>query len=206
MSDKTIPQLTQIDADTELLDTNLDETSLNPGSRFVSWLTRMRYIRAALGFGGATPNAARTLTTLIKEITGIASGTDTIALTVTIPNGVHQAAIRVMFMATKGAGGAVGEGESAGVFLYHYIVTRTPGVSAKMAQVQTGGGAVATVTGGAAINNAIDDGGMLAGPSGGSTGTQTYDIRVNIGSSQPNNKCTVYVETLNHNASGVTVA
>ncbi len=155
------------------------------------------------GIGGVLTTTARTC--LNDSTTGIANAVATSVVTFTIPNGAHSASARVKVKGSLGAGGAIGANEASATNTYDVIITRTAGVNAAVAISSAYGAAASAVAGAATVTCTA----ALSAVSGAVGATNTVDVQVTIsrsGGSSTNHTCFTYVELLNDNASGVTVA
>lgn len=134
--------------------------------------------------------------------------TDTVAksiFTVTIPNAAHAACVRVTVVASLGAGGAVGAGESMHSISYDISFVRTAGVNAVAVASSAFGSAAAGVAGSQATTAAVS----LAAVVGAVGATNTIDIQATItrgGAGADNHTALCFAEVLNTAATGITIA
>lgn len=140
-----------------------------------------------------------------KKVTGIVENTATAILTITVPNVLASALIRVDLVGIAGASGAIGAGECVTAVSYNFSVARTPGV-AMGAKMSTAFGSAAAVVVGAGTMTCVSADPTLTGE--GVTVTNTGIIKVTIDASATADAhvCLVSWEILNSLAGGVTVA
>lgn len=139
-----------------------------------------------------------------KSVTGIADATPTDVLTVTIPNGVVNADIRVTLLASLGAGGAIGAGEASQTITYNISVTRTAGVNA-VTNVSTAFGSAKNAVAGANTITATLGASSVAGAVG---AVNTFTIQATItkgGGSSANHVAALRYEVFNLFDSGATL-
>lgn len=152
-----------------------------------------------------TAGAATSRTELNKATTSIANAVATSVVTFTIPNAAHSASARVKVVGSLGAGGAIGANEASACNVYDVTITRTAGVNAVAAISAAYGAAASAVAGAATVTCTA----ALSAVSGAVGATNTVDVQVTISrsaGSSTNHTCFTYVELLNANVTGVTVA
>ena len=181
------------DADLTFATDTLTATKISAPTHVTSPLL---YTGASAGAGTVT-SAVK----LVKKITGIADNTATTALTVTIPNGNHAAAIKLMMLSSNGGTDAF---ESSRVATGHVVVARTTGVNAVAAAATIDDAAIATVSGGATHTLAYG----VSAISGAVGATNTFTITVTIDDSGNlgSNQLVVLAELLNAEATGITIS
>jgi hypothetical protein len=153
---------------------------------------------------GGAAGAALTRSTVRKKITGIVENTATTVLTITCPNLLASAMVRVTIVGIAGASGAIGAGECVTSVSYDVSVTRTPGVAVGATASSAYGSAAAVVVGAgtmtcvAAVN--------LVGE--GVTVTNTVQIKATLDASATAAAHTalIYATCLNDLAGGITIA
>lgn len=153
----------------------------------------------------ATIGTADSNNVKVRSIAAIANATATDVFTVTVPNAAHAASIKVRFLASLGAGGAIGANEASGTIEYGYAVTRTVGVATVVVASAAYGSSTAAVAGATTIT-VTSDVSAIAGAAGAS---QTFTIRVTIsrgGGASSNHTCRAVVELINANATGITIS
>ena len=125
-----------------------------------------------LFLGGASA-AATSRHALTKKVTDIDDNTATDVLTVSIPNGNHACAIRLMFLSSNGSTDAF---ESSRCATGMVVVARTTGANAVATAATIDHTAIATVAAGATHTLAYD----LSAISGAVGAVNTFTIRVTI--------------------------
>lgn len=150
--------------------------------------------------GGAAA-AATTAYSLTKKITGIADNTATTVFTLTIPNGRHAATARLLFLSSNGSTDAF---ESSRTASGSVVIARTTGLNAVVAASAIAHEQIATVAGGATHTLAYS----VSAVSGAVGATNTCDIQVTVDDSGNlgSNQVVCFVQLLNSEASGVTIA
>ena len=154
-----------------------------------------------LGVAGAATSAVR----FRKAVSAIADNTATTVLTITVPNDVECAVVRVTALGVLGAGGVIGAGEAMASNTYDISVVRTAGVAA-VAGISTAYGARTGNVAGASTCTAALTVAAVAGAVG---AVNTFPVQITIvrsASSSTNHTCALVCEVLNQNAAGVTVA
>lgn len=152
------------------------------------------------------PSASATsIADIQKAITAIADATPTDVLTVTIPNSVQTASLRVTLKGALGAGGAIGADEATGTVTYDIAIARTAGVNAVAVISSAYGSATANVAGAATITVA----GTLSAIAGAVGASNTFTVQVTItrgSGASTNHTCMVFAQLMNGRASGITIA
>ena len=160
---------------------------------------------AGMRLNGVTSGGAGSLSYVFKSVASIADNTATNTFTVTVPNAAHSALIKARVVASLGAGGAVGAGESTVVGSRDFAVNRLAGATTVVAAATATGSANAQSSGGATANLTIS-----ASSVAGSTSTsQTFTLQVTVAhgsGSSSNHSALVAIEILNQNANGITAA
>jgi hypothetical protein len=154
--------------------------------------------------GTGVAGAAATTTRITKVVTGIADATATSIVTVTVPNGAEGAVVRVHYVASLGAGGAIGAFECSAALDGSVSVTRTSGVATVASPATATLSSSSCVAGATTITLAYD----LSSITGAAGATQTFSIRATVshgGGSSTNHQVVAYVDVTNASASGVTV-
>lgn len=151
------------------------------------------------------PGSVLSLQKGTKKVTGIVENTATAVLTITVPNVLASALIRVDLVGIAGASGAIGAGECVTAVSYNFSVCRTPGV-AMGAKMSTAFGSAASVVVGAGTMTCVSADPTLTGE--GVTVTNTGIIKVTIDASAAADAhvCLVSWEILNSLGGGITVA
>ena len=179
--------------------------SIPVGQTFYDIPTKTLYVcqsanvLVAIGSGGNLPaGSAGAITSLKKLLTGLTDATFTTVATVTVPNGIMGAGIRVT------ATGILGDGDSSQTAQYHGSISRIAGAA-------TGCTFAAAI--GAATNNGVSGNAALAIQASGNTGansaTQTFNIQMKVTKSagtSGNHVLVATVELMNGFGSGITIA
>jgi len=117
--------------------------------------SRIKFVNAAeTGFSGIDRGQSAGETSIYdlqKAVTAIADATPTDVLTVTVPNSVQTASLKVTLKGALGAGGAIGADEATGNVTYDIAIARTAGVNAVAVASAAYGSAMANVAGAATI-------------------------------------------------------
>lgn len=177
--------------------------------------TPLTIVRAAAGalytpasrpvsFGGA-PGAALTTAYVRGSASAIADNVATTIATITVPNAVATATIRLTAQGALGAGGAIGAGEAMASNSWNIVLARTAGVNV-VAQISAAYGADAANVAGAATCTAVVTLGAVAGAVG---ATNTVPVQITIvksGGASDNHTATWEAVVLNASATGVTIA
>lgn len=146
---------------------------------------------------GAVAGAAGQVQRIVKAVT-VVDNTATDLATVTVPNAIHGAGIRVFAM------GALGDGDSADSAIWDIGVSRIAGAAAKaVASSKVGAGATAGATANAVLTISV------TGMTGAVGASQTFKIQAKVARSAgaaDNHPVVAVIEVLNALASGVTVA
>jgi hypothetical protein len=151
----------------------------------------------ASGVGAATSKNQL----LIKK-TAIADNTATDLITVTVPNGEHAAAIRLVFLASLGTGTDTFESSRCAEGMV--VLARKTGVNVVGAAATLTLEQIATTSGGGTLTLAYD----LGSVSGAVGATNTFTIRATLVATGTitDLQCVVLAELINAEASGVTIA
>lgn len=138
--------------------------------------------------------------TLLKATTAIADAVATAIATVTVPNGNHSAALRVLVVATLTGADAY---ESTRVVEYQVVLARTTGLNVVAAISALIGGQIATVSGGATLTTVL----TLSSITGAVGASNSFTINVtNTGSVAQVSKVVAHIELINAESTGVSVA
>jgi hypothetical protein len=150
----------------------------------------------------ATPGSATSVRSLVHKKTGIADNTATDLLTVTVPNGNHAAAIRLVLVGTLGTG--TDTFESTRVALGMVVLARQTGANVVATAVALSNAGIATVSGGATLTLAY----AVSAVTGAVGAVNTFTVTVTLVKTGTVNdhQCVVFAELVNAEASGVTVA
>jgi hypothetical protein len=156
-------------------------------------------VTGALVFGGTgTAGDAGSATLLAKTIINVADNTATDIATVTVPNAINGAAIRVTAM------GMLGDGDSTDSKIYMIGISRIAGAATKAtASTATAVGATTGATANATLTISV------TGMTGGNTATQTFTIQGKVARSagaSTNHVIVIKIELLNAKATGITIA
>lgn len=173
---------------------------------------------ATSGFGSVTPyfeaptaagavaGGVNSTTTFIKNVTGIANGVATAVFTVTIPNAAEAAAIGITFLASLGAGGAIGAFQESLTAFGLVVLARTAGVNAVATAGALTNAADAKVAGSDAAGTLAYAVSAIAGGVG-AVNTFTVTVTITAGAGAATNHVVLAEATLyNSQASGVTIA
>lgn len=162
-------------------------------------------IVARVTSGGGPNGGVSSCNQALKVSSGIADATPTPTWTITVPNAAHSACLRVTFVASLGAGGAIGANEATGTITYDFAIARTAGVATVVTASTAYGSATSSVAGAATITVTA----AASAISGLASATQTFTLNVTItkgSGSSSNHTCRTWLEVINANASGVTAA
>ncbi len=175
-------------------------------STFLTNLYAGTLAMTSMGIGGTTTTAAGVNLSGTKTVTALADAAATTVLTITIPNAEHAALIKVKAVGISGAGGSIGEGESAIGIEFLVAVARTAGVNAAVAGASAAESTgAATVTGGNGLTIARGFGAVTGAV--GATNTCAVQITVSRAAGTATNHIALVTwDVLNFKASGVTVA
>jgi hypothetical protein len=160
---------------------------------------------AGMKLNGVTAGGAGSQTYLFKAISAIPDNTATDGFTITIPNATHAAFIRARAVASLGAGGALGAGESTVIASRDFAVNRLAGATTVVAAATATGSANAQSSGGATATMTLS----ASSVSGSAGASQTFKLQVTVGhgsGSSSNHSAILAIELLNQNASGVTAS
>jgi hypothetical protein len=159
-------------------------------------------ISSSIAVGGES-GAATSTRMLTKKVIGIADNTATTVLTVTVPNGNHAGALRLLFLSSNGSTDAFESSRTANGLV---VFQRNTGVVAVATAATIADAAIATnATGGSATHTlayAVSAVTGAAGATNAFTVTVTIDDSGNVGG----NQVVVFAELLNAQASGITLA
>ena len=139
-----------------------------------------------------------------KTVTSIADATATDAITVTVPNAAHAAAIKIRILGSLGAGGAVGAFECSASLEGTVSVARTAGLDTVATASSAAETSSSCVAGATTITLAYS----VSAISGASSAEQTFTIKTTItkgGGSSANHQAIVSAEVLNANTTGITI-
>lgn len=157
---------------------------------------------AATQGGTGAAGAAGTLTRLVVRKTGIANNTATAVITVTVPNGMHAAAIRLTILGHLGTGTDTFESARCAeglIVLARQTGAATVAVAATLALAQ-----IATAAGGGTLTLAYG----VSSMTGAVGATQTFDITLTlvVTGTITDHQAVVFAELVNSAAGGVTMA
>lgn len=152
--------------------------------------------------GTGAAGAAGTCTSLVVRKTAIANNTATAVITVTVPNGMHAAAIRLTILGHLGAGTDTFESARCAeglIVLARQTGAATVAVAATLALAQ-----IATAAGGGTLTLAYS----VSSMTGAVGATQTFDIQVTlvVTGTITDHTAVVFAELVNSSAAGVTMA
>lgn len=153
---------------------------------------------------GGAPGAALTYNTLRKRVSAIVDNTATTVLTITVPNVLASAGIKVTLVGIAGASGAIGAGEDVTSVSYYISVTRTAGVAMAAVASTAFGSAAAAVTGAGTMTTVAAI--TLNGEGVTVTNTASFKVTIDQSSTSSLHKCLVYAECYNDLAGGVTIS
>lgn len=192
---------------TSLLNNNFTAnggTNLTPFDRLTNLEQIVANILTGVPNEGGAAGSALSQVTLRKAVTAIVDNTATTVLTITVPNVLASAVVRVTIVGIAGAGGAIGAGEDVTSVSYNISVTRTPGV-AMGATVSTAFGSAAAVVTGAGTMTTV--GAITLNGEGVTvTNTGSFKATVDQSSTSSNHVVLVYAQVLNWAAGGVTIS
>lgn len=183
---------------------NQGGTNTTPLDRLGNLEQIVANLLTGLPIQGGAAGGALTYATLRKAVTGIVDNTATNVLTITVPNVLANAVVRVTIVGIAGASGAIGAGEDLTAVSYNIAVTRTPGV-AMGATVSTAFGSAAAVVVGAGTMTTV---GAITLVGEGVTVTNTGQFKATVDQSSTSSLhvCLVYAECFNYLAGGVTIS
>jgi hypothetical protein len=151
--------------------------------------------------GGIT-GTSTTVHAFTKKVTGIADNVATDVLTITVPNASHAAALRLMFISSNGGADAFESSRAAqGMVAFQ----RTTGVVATAAADTLSQNVIATGGGGAATHTFAYAVSTVTGAAGDSN-SFTVTVTINDSGGSGDNQVAVFVELLNAETSGITIA
>lgn len=188
-------------------------SALNAGLTNTVPLDRLTALEQAVGnmiisppaLGGVIPGAALGIVSLLpKRISAIVENTATTVLTITVPNVLASAMVRVTIVGIAGASGAIGAGECVTSVSYDIAVARTPGVAVG-ATASTAYGSAAAVVVGAGTMTCVA---ALTLTGEGVTLTNTVLVKATLDASATAAAHTalIYATCFNSLAGGVTIA
>jgi hypothetical protein len=191
----------------------LGNTALVNGQTNLVPLDRLTFLEEVVGNlmtslppqGGTGLGGALSLATLTpKRISAIADAVATTVLTITCPNVLASAMVRVTIVGIAGAGGAIGAGEDVTTVSYDIAVTRTPGVAVGATISSAYGSAAAVVVGAGTMTCVAAL--TLTGEGVTLTNTVTVKATIDQSSTSTNHTAIVYAQVINNLAGGITIA
>jgi hypothetical protein len=150
---------------------------------------------------GGAAGAATTYRAITKKVTGIADNSATDVLTVTVPNGNHAAALRLLLLSSNGSTDAF---ESSRTAIGNIVIARTAGLNAVAAAATLTGDQIATVSGGA--THLLSYGVSSISGAVGATNTFTVTVTINDSGDVGSNQVVVFAELLNAESTGITLS
>lgn len=150
----------------------------------------------------ATPGSAAIHSAIVVKKTGIADNTATDILTVTVPNGNHAAALRVLLLGSLGTG--TDTFESSRVAQGTIVLARQTGANVVATAVALTNAGIATVATGGTLTLAY----AVSAITGAVGAVNTFTVTVTLVKTGTitDLQCVAFVELLNAEASGVTMA
>lgn len=153
---------------------------------------------------GGAAGAALTIQTVRKRVSAIVDNTATLVLTITVPNVLASAMVRITIVGIAGASGAIGAGEDVTAVSYDIAVARTAGVAVGGTASTAYGSAAAVVVGAGTMTCVA----ALTLVGEGVTVTNTIQVKATIDQSSTSSLHTalIYATCFNSLAGGATIS
>lgn len=140
---------------------------------------------------------------IMKTITAIADASATTILTVTVPNGNHAAAVRLLLLSNNGSTDAY---ESVRAAQGLVVIQRNTGAAAAATAAAIADGVIATNVAGGSATHTLAYSIALGGEGVGSTNTVLIKVTIDDTGNLGANQLVVFAELINAAASGITIA